>query len=71
MVSDIHTLILHDYLNPARLVPMDYDDFSTAAPYLSGSLVYRKSSDSAIPVHETPEEIADIRDRVERERGIE
>ena len=43
---------------------MDFDDFSTAAPYLSGSLVYRKSNDGAIPVHETPEEIADIREQV-------
>jgi hypothetical protein len=45
---------------------MDFDDFSCAAPFLSGAIVYRKSADGVITVHETPEEIADIRDRVER-----
>ena len=52
------TLLLHDSLNPARIVPMDLADFSIAVPYMTGSLVYAKGNDQPVMVHETPEEIA-------------
>jgi hypothetical protein len=50
-------LILHDINNPTRIIPMDPADFSMAAPYLSGGMVYVKDRE-AVLVHETPEAIA-------------
>jgi hypothetical protein len=54
----VKTLLLHDALNPARIVPMDPADFSIAVPCITGSLVYAKGNDQPVMVHETPEEIA-------------
>jgi hypothetical protein len=56
----VKTLILHDYLNPNRIVPMDPADFSIAVPCTTGSVVYAKGNDQPVLVHETPEEIADL-----------
>jgi len=53
----MHLITLHDYLNPNEEVPMDADDFSVCMPYLSGSIVRLKSSDSMFQVHERPHEI--------------
>lgn len=58
-------LILHDQLNPTRQVPMDVEDFSTAQPAGSGSVVRTKSSDAGIFVKETPEEIIDSIERLQ------
>jgi hypothetical protein len=54
----VKTLLLHDSLNPARIVPMDPADFSIAVPCITGSLVYTKGNDQPVMVHETPEDIA-------------
>ncbi len=53
----MHLITLHDYLNPNEEVPMDADDFSVCMPYLSGSIVRLKSSDSMFQVRERPHEI--------------
>lgn len=53
----MHLITLHDYLNPNEEVPMDADDFSVCMPYLSGSVVRLKSSDSMFQVHERPTEV--------------
>jgi hypothetical protein len=45
---------LHDMNNPNNEIPLDARDFSTAFPYLLGSAVRLKSSDSSFPVHEKP-----------------
>jgi hypothetical protein len=54
------TLLLHDYLNIRRIVPMDPADFSIAVPCITGSIVYAKGNDQPIMVNETPEQIAEM-----------
>lgn len=56
---------LHDMNNPNREIPMDAADFSVALPYLEGSAVRLKSSDSCFLVYETPEQIEAILGAVE------
>ena len=59
------TMILHDYLNPARIVPLDSEEFALASPYLSSSSLYLKSNEMPVFVHETPEEIANLLEKDE------
>jgi hypothetical protein len=53
-------ITLHDYNNPEHIIAMDPEDFSTAAPYLSGAALRTKNSDAPILIHETPEQILEI-----------
>jgi hypothetical protein len=53
-------LVLHDFTNPERIVPIDPDSFAMAAPYLSGGLVYTKDREGGQLVYETPERIAEL-----------
>ena len=51
------TLLLHDYLNPTRVVVLNTADL-IAEPYLSGSAVYVNGISEPVLVRETPEEVA-------------
>jgi hypothetical protein len=53
-------IILHDLNNPAREVPIDAGDYSSAVGLASGSAVRMKSSDAPLLVAESPEEIVRI-----------
>jgi len=53
----VRLIELHDALNPARVIPFDADDFSTAIPQNTGCAVLRKESDIILYVHESSEEV--------------
>jgi hypothetical protein len=57
-------LRLHNNNDPTRLVLVKSDDISTVIPVANGSAI-ASSEGSPVYVHETPEEIADILDRLE------
>ena len=50
----------HDNMNPAQEVYIDADDFSNVVPFVTGSIIRVKSSDSPILVHESPNEVIQI-----------
>lgn len=50
-------IIMHDLMNPEREVIMDFEDFSSAQPYNTGSSVRTKSTENGMLVQETPAQI--------------
>lgn len=60
-------IILHDHLNPNREVVVDSDSITSITSFGSGSSIV--SGMGTVLVHETPEQITPILDKVEERQS--